>query len=201
MKINVVSNILEKTNYLIEQIEENIVFYNEFADFIDIDKLSKINHVFYNLQIQNNKTTIDEIKKFRDSLINFFNISNKMILNKITQNILIHYDNVIDSEFEINIKFNGEDIDKYISNYISKELQNKGVDKIFIKDNLSSNYLELYGLRVAYHIRLTTELENKRFAPIVIISDFDEATLNRFSQDANIFLQRVYIYVKIQKRI
>jgi CheY-like chemotaxis protein len=193
-KINVVSNILEKTNYLIEQIEESIIFYNEFADFIDIDKLSKINHVFYNLVIQNNKTTIDEIKKFRDSLINFFNISNKMTLNKITQNILIHYDNVIDSEFQVNIKFNGEDIDKYISNYINKELQNREFDKIFIKDNLSSNYLELYGLRVAYHIRLSSELENKRFAPIVIISDFDEATLNRFSQDANIlFTEGVYL--------
>lgn len=193
-KINVVSNILEKTNYLIEQIEESIVFYDEFAGFIDIDKLSKINHSFYNLEIRNNKTTIEEIKKFRDSLINFFNISNKMNINKITQNILIHYDNVIDSEFEINIKFNCDDIDKYISNYISKELQNSEIDKIFIKDNLSSNYLELYGLRVAYHIRLSSELENKRFVPIVIISDFDEATLNRFTKDANIlFTEGIYL--------
>jgi hypothetical protein len=53
------------------------------------------------------------------------------------------------------------------------DLKEKDFEVLFIKDNLSSNYLELLGLRVAYHIRLSSELGNKRFVPIIIISDFD----------------------------
>ena len=90
-EINVVSNILEKTNYLIEQIEESIVFYNEFADFVDIYKLSKINHSFYDLKIYNNKTTKEEIKFFRESLINFYNKSRE-VKKTPNQNVLIHFD-------------------------------------------------------------------------------------------------------------
>ena len=201
-EINVVSNILEKTNYLIEQIEESIVFYNEFADFVDIYKLSKINHSFYDLKIYNNKTTKEEIKFFRESLINFYNKSRE-VKKTPNQNVLIHFDNVVDSEFEINIKFNcNDDIDKYISNYIIKKLQNKEFDRIFIKDNLSSNYLEFYGLRVAYHLRLSSELEDKRFVPIIIISDFDEGTLNRFNSDAKfLFTEGVYLCKNIKDDI
>jgi len=87
-----------------------------------------------------------------------------------------------------------DDLDTYISKILINELSLKEFDTIFIKDNLSSNYLELYGLRVAYHIRLSSELANKRFAPIVIISDFDEATLNRFTHEANIlFTEGIYL--------
>ena len=116
----------------------------------------------------------------------------------LNQSVIIHHDNVCDLQiFNKHIKFiqSSEDIDTYISdNIINKELQSKEFDTIFIKDNLSSNYLELYGLRVAYHIRLSTELENKRFSPIVIISDFDEITLNRFTKEANIlFTDGIYL--------
>lgn len=40
--------------------------------------------------------------------------------------------------------------------------------------------MELLGVRVAYHIRLSKELGDKRFVPIVVISDFDAEQLNRF---------------------
>jgi len=195
-KLNIVSNILEKTNYLLGQVEESKIFYDEFADFLDIEKLSKVEHSFYDIQIENNRTTIEEIKKFRDSLLEYFTIlSNSNTQNNQEKSVVIHYDNVIDIEFDDDIKFNSDDdIDKYISSYIIDELSNKEFDKIFIKDNLSSNYLELYGLRVAYHIRLSSVLGNKRFVPIVIISDFDETTLNKFTKESNIlFSDGIYL--------
>jgi CheY-like chemotaxis protein len=193
---DIVANVLEKTNYLMGQVEEDIVFYDEFVNFTDIEKLSKINHDFHSVQIENNRTTIVEIENFRDSLLSYFKKYEPSKENEnITKNIVIHYDNVVDVEFDNDIKFTtDEDIDKYISTYIIKELASKDFDNIFIKDNLSSNYLELYGLRVAYHVRLSDELGNKRFVPIVIISDFDEATLNKFSQEANIlFTDEIYL--------
>ena len=195
-KLNIVSNILEKTNYLIGQVDDNKILYKQFADFVDIEKLSKLEYNFYNIA-HKNETTIDEITKFRDSLLEYFTVSNSNEdQTSQKKNISIHYDNIIDIAFDDDIKFNGDDnIDKYISSYIIKEeLQEKEFDRIFIKDNLSSNYLELYGLRVAYHIRLSNELGNKRFIPIVIISDFDEATLNRFAHEANIlFTEGIYL--------
>ena len=188
--LNIVSNILEKTNYIIGQVDDNKIIYKAFTDFVDIEKLSKLEYSFYKIEVQHkSNTTIDEIIKFRDSLLEYFTVSNSNE-NQSSQkkNIAIHYDNIIDIAFDDDIKFNSDDnIDKYISsNIIKEELQKKEFNTIFIKDNLSSNYLELYGLRVAYHIRLSNELGNKRFVPIVIISDFDESTLNRFSKEANI---------------
>jgi len=189
---NIVANVLENTNYLMEQVEENIVFDDDFA-FIDIEKLSKIDYSFYNPKFDNNQTTKNEIEKLRDSLISYFNKSEISI--QPIRTLKIHSNNVIDVEFDHEIIFEStDDLDTYISKILINELSLKEFDTIFIKDNLSSNYLELYGLRVAYHIRLSSELANKRFAPIVIISDFDEATLNRFTHEANIlFTEGIYL--------
>ena len=66
--------------------------------------------------------------------------------------VLIHNDNVpFRDDFEEHIKF------------ISYEstlswIKEKSPNIIFIKDNLSSNYLELYGLIWAYHIRFDEAL-------------------------------------------
>jgi len=107
--------------------------------------------------------------------------------------LLIHNDNVacIDS-FEASIKFSSSsDLDDYISNTILFEIKTKTPNIIFIKDNLSSNYLELYGLRLAYHIRFEEKL---KYVPIVILSDLDGFTLNRFEPMAKIlFTQNVFI--------
>lgn len=65
-----------------------------------------------------------------------------------------------------------EDIDKYIHDSItvgSISSKIKTADIIFIKVGLSDNYLEYYGLRVAYHIRLTEILSKKSLVPIVFI--------------------------------
>jgi len=107
--------------------------------------------------------------------------------------LLIHNDNVafIDS-FEASIKFSSSsDIDDYISNMILSEIKTKNPHIIFIKDNLSSNYLELYGLRLAYHIRFEEKLKS---VPTVILSDLNGFTLNRFEPMAKILLtQNVFV--------
>lgn len=87
------------------------------------------------------------------------------------------------------------EIDKYISLEVIPQIKEKEFDMIFIKDNLSSNYLELYGLRVAYHIRLSKEvLGNKYLVPIVILSDLDGFTLNKLDSISRIlFTKNIFI--------
>ena len=191
-KQNIVANILEKTNILLNKTVKPVV-YIRFANFVDLVKLKKIDYQFHQITIENNYITIEEIKKFQESLENYFHQFKTSSKNN--KNLLMHHKNITNMDFEHSIKFDTDDeIDTYITSDIIKELSQKEFDTIFIKDNLSSNYLELYGLRVAYHIRLSTELGDKRFIPIVIISDFDEAVLNGFSKEANIlFTEGVYI--------
>jgi len=112
--------------------------------------------------------------------------------------LLIHNDNIAYKKiFENNIKLPPvENIDNNISKNIIPQIQSSNCDIIFIKDNLSINYLELYGLRVAYHIRLSEELEDKRYLPIVILSDIDSYILNKIEplssiiSTKNIFLEQ-----------
>ncbi len=111
-------------------------------------------------------------------------------------NIVIHHNNTSSRLFDNSIKFkSSDDIDRYISDKVIPKLLEKDFDRIFIKDNLSTNYLELLGLRVAYHIRLSKkELGEKRFCPIIILSDLDSSTLNKFDPMARIlFTKNVFI--------
>ena len=112
--------------------------------------------------------------------------------------LIIHNDNLLDIEqFNLEKKFeqNNSDIDKYISLDIIPYIKNNPIDIIYIKDNLSRNYLELYGLRVAYHIRLSSNLSfEERCLPIVIISDIDIYVLNKLTPLANIlFTKNVFL--------
>lgn len=186
-KQNIVASILEKTNLFIFDIKSG--FENPVNFQIEIN-LSKTKHEFYELKEKN----LEEIIKFKQSLEEYFTL--QLTQKSSSSSIIIHHDNVCDLQiFNHHIKFiqSNDEIDTYISNII-KELDSKEFDTIFIKDNLSTNYLELYALRVAYHIRLSSELERKRFSPIVIISDFDEITLNKFTKEANIlFTQGIYL--------
>lgn len=113
--------------------------------------------------------------------------------------LLIHNDNVaFIGSFEASIKFSiSSDIDHYISNTILSEIKTKTPNMIFIKDNLSSNYLELYGLRLAYHIRFEEKL---KFVPIVILSDLDGFTLNRFEPMAKILFTHNVFIIKNNKK-
>lgn len=88
------------------------------------------------------------------------------------------------------------DIDAYISTEIIPEINKYDFDIIYLKDSLSSNYLDFYGLTLAYHIRLSIDtLKDKSYVPIVILSDIDSYTINKltpYSQiisTKNIFLK------------
>lgn len=109
--------------------------------------------------------------------------------------LIIHNDNIsyIDL-FDKEKKFtqNYSDIDKYISVDIVQYIKdNSSIEIIYIKDNLSSNYLELLGLRVAFHIRLSRELPfPQRCLPIVIISDLDIFSLSKLSSISSILFTK-----------
>lgn len=104
--------------------------------------------------------------------------------------LLIHYDNTpLLEKFSNSIKFNpstdelkSSDIDTFISKKIIPQIQNKRFSIICIKDTLSENYIDFYGLILAHHIRLSTELLNeKSLAPIIILSDINELMINKLS--------------------
>ena len=113
------------------------------------------------------------------------------------KSLLIHHNNVPDlSIFDNNIIFSksDENIDSYIHNETIEEIKSYDCDIIYIKDSLSSNYLEFYGLVLAYHIRLSIELKNVRFVPIVILSDIDGFTLNKIEPISKIlFTKNIFL--------
>lgn len=113
-----------------------------------------------------------------------------------TKTLLIHNDNVSYDDFIHSIKFTllDGDIDNSISSNIISKINSVDVDVIFIKDNLSSNYIELLGLRVAYHIRFSNELDTKKNIPIVIISDLDYFELSKLSKLSNmLFTKNIFL--------
>lgn len=117
-----------------------------------------------------------------------------LIHNKNTPNTLqekFNQENIIAFDYS---NSDYKSIDEYISKVVIENIKNNKTDLIYIKDSLSSNYLELYGLRVAYHIRLSQELGDKRFIPIVILSDLDGCILNKLEPMARItFTKNIYI--------
>lgn len=122
-----------------------------------------------------------------------------------TDFLLIHYDNTpLTTSFQNSIKFNpsteelnNSDIDTFISNQIIPQLQKKDFKIIFIKDTLSENYLDFYGLILAYHIRLSSSiLKEKSFLPIVILSDINEFLINKLSTFGKIFFTKNTFLVK-----
>lgn len=111
----------------------------------------------------------------------------------VPENINVHFadSNIIEFTY-CNSKF--KNIDEYISKVIIENLKNKEFKIIYVKDNLSSNYLELYGLRVVYHIRFSQELAEKRFVPIVLLSDLDACILNKLEpMGCIVFTKNIYL--------
>ena len=104
--------------------------------------------------------------------------------------LLIHYDNTpLLDKFPSNLKFNpstdelnNSDIDTFISKQIIPQLQEISFDILCIKDTLSENYIDFYGLILAYHIRLNRDLlKEKSMVPIIILSDINEFMINKLS--------------------
>lgn len=120
-----------------------------------------------------------------------------LLIHKGNTPIKIKFDNANSFKFDIDcFDFSNSDLDTCISKKIISELIQKDFNIIFIKDNLSDNYLELYGIILAYHIRLSPELEEKRFIPIVVISDIDGYVLNKLEPLANILFTKNTFVVK-----
>ena len=119
--------------------------------------------------------------------------------------LVVHHDNIISKNLfveSIHFNFLNGDIDKYIHSKIIPQLVKNNFDILYIKDSLSSNYLDFYGLRLAYHIRLSPELKEKSFVPIVMISDLDVYLLNKLTPMANIFFTKnIFIASNTKKSI
>ena len=104
-----------------------------------------------------------------------------------TNALLIHNNNtplkkVIDNQIVFNPTVDDlseNDIDGFISKTVMPQIKEKEFQIIYIKDNLSVNYLDFYGLILAYHIRF--ELGAEKFVPIVILSEIDAYTINRLT--------------------
>jgi len=116
--------------------------------------------------------------------------------------LCIHKDNVSFLnlfEEEIYFEVNDDSIDSYIHKSIIKKIAKTSCKIIFIKENLSENYMELYGIRVAYHIRLSEELGQKRYLPIVILSEIDAYLLGKLNKEANILFSKNIFVAKNEK--
>ncbi len=87
------------------------------------------------------------------------------------------------------------DIDNYMSKFIETIKEEGHFDLIFIKDTLSENYMDLYGLLLAYHIRLDTD-KNMKYLPIIIISDLDIYTINLITPYARILFTKNIFFIK-----
>jgi CheY-like chemotaxis protein len=102
-----------------------------------------------------------------------------------TNALLIHNNNtplkkVINNQIVFNPTIDDlseNDIDGFISKIVMPQIKKREFQIIYIKDNLSVNYLDFYGLILAYHIRF--ELGAEKFIPIVILSEIDAYTINR----------------------
>jgi len=86
-------------------------------------------------------------------------------------------------------------IESHIVNTVIPKINKKESFKAFlIKDNLSSNYLEFLGIYLAHYIRLSSELGEKRYFPIFIITDLNSYILNKLEPLARIlFTKNVFI--------
>ena len=110
-------------------------------------------------------------------------------INNITDDLKFGLDDPLNTQNVID-----SDIDNYISKVFIPSIQDKEMDILFIKDSLSKNYLDFLGLRLAYHIRLSEEIGEKRFIPIVILSDLDGYNLNKFTSLARVlFTKNIFI--------
>lgn len=96
-------------------------------------------------------------------------------------------------EFEVD----SSNIGEYISNNILKKTIE--YDVYFISVGLSKNIMDLFGLELAHHIRLTENLKEKRFTQIIIVSDLSIDKLNKLNNKARILFTENTYFVRNNK--
>lgn len=84
-----------------------------------------------------------------------------------------------------------EEIDSAITNYLTN-LNNKEISSITLPVNLSQNFLELSGIRVGHHIRLTKELKYRK-VPLIFYGSLELETLAKISPLSSIYLPQMFI--------
>ncbi|MBI9042807.1 response regulator [Lutibacter sp.] len=133
---------------------------------IDIDSLTE------KLGLESGKNNFDN--KMIDSIIRNLNSKiDELITNgktKIEKPLLIHNDNTSLIDIEL-LKYRNEKFNSSIDDFISDVLLKRDFDCLVIPFSLSENYLEFKGIELAYHIRLTKELGDLRFVPIIFIGE------------------------------
>ncbi len=197
---NVCCNILEKLNLFLYENEDEFIEYSELVNATDLKLLDQVHYRFHHMNIENGYISVADVIELQTSIQNYFSNYTLLDIEKIetqSKNLLIHNNNVYSlADFDLRVKFKPphDDIERYITESIIPELLEKDFDKIFIKDKLTTHYLELTGIHLAYHIRLSQQLGDKRLVPIVILSDFDAQTLLRLDPIAQIlFTKNIFI--------
>lgn len=110
------------------------------------------------------------------------------------QNIQIPFANI--SYIAIHGLYEDEDIDAIFSEFIEKELAEENFDFLLIPFSLSENHVELLGLRLAYHIRLSLILGEKRNVPIILFDDLTPYATNKLSPLGEILFTEGVHYCK-----
>ena len=115
--------------------------------------------------------------------------NNSPIKNKVTEKLLFNLET-----YGSSVMRNDFNIDSYISKTIIPQIKEIDFDVLYIKDSLSSNYMDFYGLLIAYHIRLAEELQDKRFVPIIILSELDGYIIKKLTYLGEIiFTKNIFI--------
>ena len=92
--------------------------------------------------------------------------------------LLVHNNN---SFLALKNGINNEKFDDSIVDFIDDVLIHEKFDILIIPFSLSENYLEFVGLELAYHIRLTKELEDLRFVPIIFFGEETPYLISKLS--------------------
>lgn len=89
--------------------------------------------------------------------------------------------------------------DSHVTDFLLETIKSSIFDVIFLPFNLSEeNYLELLGLQIAYHIRLTPLFKNTKTA-IVFYGEEDVYQINKFNKLGGIlFTKNVFITNKLK---
>lgn len=117
-------------------------------------------------------------------------------------NLLIHSNNTSLLELndfqENNIIFkipSEKDVDHYISDFITEQIEPVNPDVIFVKYALDNDYLAFWGLRLAHHIRLQNSSNDFYIVPIVFVGEETVSELIRLSEYSDILATPGVYYV------
>jgi len=111
--------------------------------------------------------------------------------------VFIHNNNLCEDFENRELYAQNIEVDKYISSNLLDKVKAANPDIIFIKDALTEQYIDLLGLRVAMHIRLSTG--KLKYLPIVIVSELSHIILQKLSPLAKILITKNIFLIKNTK--